>query len=85
MEKLLDAKGREFSVHVMRHDGTRCDASDGCGRIIRVREKCSCYPVTIERREDGAVVPSGRVFFRCRDCLYRDPINDHNRGWRKDA
>lgn len=84
MEKLRDAQGVEFVPYVIQYDGTRC-VEPGCGRSIRVRERAACYPVTIERRDDGAVVPSGRVKFRCRECLYREPINDFNRGWRKDA
>lgn len=81
---LRDSQGREFVVQLILTDGVRC-SDESCGRVIRVREKASVYPVLAPRRDDGVLAPTGKTFHRCRDCLYREPINDYNRIWRKDA
>lgn len=81
-ETLVDASAEPFRIYVIQYDGTRCFQ---CDRVIRVREKCGAYSPKVTRKENGESEATGHTRFRCRECLYAEPINEHNRTWRKDA
>lgn len=78
---LTDSQGHPFEVVVVMRDGVQCRT---CERIIRVREKAGEYREVVVR-DDGVEVRAGARYHRCRDCLYREPLNTFNKSWRKDA